>query len=94
MTKAQLVTEIAIQTGYDKVTISNVIESAMRNVKKTVRNGEYVSLRGFGSFILKTRAQKTARNISNNTTVIIPEHRIVAFRPCPEFADAVREIEY
>ncbi len=94
MTKAQLVTEIAIQTGYDKVTISNVLESAMHNIRKTVRDGEYVSLRGFGSFIIKTRAKKTARNIANNTTVVIPEHRVVSFRPCPEFAEAVREIEY
>lgn len=85
MTKAELVNAIAIQTGYDKTTIMNVVESLMDNVKKTVSEGENVYLRGFGSFITKTRAQKLARNITKNTAVLVPEHKVAAFKPSDDF---------
>lgn len=85
MTKAELVNAIAIQTGYDKTSILNVVESAMENVKKTIAEGENVYLRGFGSFIVKTRAKKLARNISRNETIVVPEHKIPAFKASNEF---------
>ncbi len=85
MTKAELVNAIAIQTGYDKTTIMAIVESMMENVKKTVAEGENVYLRGFGSFITKTRAKKIARNISKNTSIVVPEHKIAAFKPSDEF---------
>lgn len=90
MTKAELVNAIAIQTGYDKTTIMNVIESAMSNIKKTVVEGEAVYLRGFGSFTTKTRATKVARNISKNESIIVPEHKIPAFKPAESFADLLK----
>ena len=90
MTKAELITEIAIKTGYDKKTISHILESAMGNIKKTVANGENVYLRGFGTFATKTRAAKVARNILANTTVEVPEHKIPAFKASNEFAKLVR----
>lgn len=90
MTKAELITEIAIKTGYDKKTIGHILESAMGNIKKTVANGENVYLRGFGTFATKTRAAKVARNILANTTVEVPEHKIPAFKASNEFAKLVR----
>ena len=90
MTKAELVNAIAIQTGYDKTTIMNVVESAMENIKKTVAEGESVYLRGFGSFGTKTRAQKVARNITKNESMIVPEHKIPAFKPADSFADLLK----
>ena len=90
MTKAELINEIAIQTGYDKITITNVIESAMQQIKNTVAAGDNVYLRGFGSFITKVRAQKVARNIVKKTSVIVPEHKVPAFKPSPEFKEAVK----
>ena len=89
MTKAELVNAIAIKTGYDKTTIMNVVESAMENIKATVAEGESVYLRGFGSFVVKKRAKKTARNISKNTTMVIAAHDIPYFKPCKEFMEAV-----
>ena len=68
MTKADIVNEIAKETGIDKLTILNAVEAFMETVKKSLANNEDVFLRGFGSFIVKKRAQKTARNISKNTT--------------------------
>ena len=90
MTKAELINEIAIQTGYDKITITNVVESAMQQIKSSVAAGENVFLRGFGSFITKVRAQKVARNIVKKTSVIVPEHKVPAFKPSPEFKEAVK----
>lgn len=90
MTKAELVNQIASQTGYDKVTILNVVESFMSNVKDSVSEGEPVYLRGFGSFITKTRKEKIARNISAKTTIVVPEHKIPAFKPSKEFIKTIK----
>lgn len=89
MTKAEIATEIAKTTGIDKAAIVTVIEQFMATVKDSLANGENVYLRGFGSFIIKRRAEKTARNISKNTTVIVPAHNIPAFKPANSFKDEV-----
>lgn len=91
MTKADIVNEIARSTGIDRANVLEVVEKFMDVVKDNVSNGENVYLRGFGSFITKTRAEKTARNISKNTTLIIPEHKIPAFKPAQVFMDEVRK---
>ena len=85
MTKAEIVTEIAKSTGIDKASVLAVVEGLMTTIKDSLAHGENVYLRGFGSFITKTRAEKTARNISKNTTIIIPEHKIPAFKPAEVF---------
>ena len=72
MTKAEIVTEIASKTGIEKKDVLNTIEAFMEVVKESLTKEENVYLRGFGSFIVKKRAQKTARNISKKTTIIIP----------------------
>lgn len=85
MTKADIVSEIAKSTGVEKGQVSLVVEAFMESVKGTMVGGENVYLRGFGTFLIKKRAQKTARNISKNTTIIIPEHSIPSFKPAKEF---------
>jgi len=90
MTKAEIVTEIANKTGIEKVAVQAVVESFMETVKDTMVNGENVYLRGFGSFIIKERAEKTGRNISKNTTIIIPAHKIPAFKPAKTFVNEVK----
>lgn len=89
MTKAEIVTEIAKQTGLDKASVLETIEKFMTVVKDSLAKGENVYMRGFGSFIVKERAEKTARNISKNTTIIIPKHNVPAFRPAAEFKKEV-----
>ena len=91
MTKAELVNAIAIRTGYDRVTIMNIVETAMEEVKKNVINGENVYLRGFGSFITKVRKQKVARNITKKESIIVPEHNITAFKASKEFSGAMKK---
>lgn len=85
MTKADVVNEIAKNTGLDKASILRTIESFMEVIKESLGKNENVYLRGFGSFIVKTRAEKTARNISKNTTIIIPAHNIPSFKPSKAF---------
>ncbi len=91
MTKAEIVNEISKKTGIDKTTVLTSVEAFMETVKDSLAEGENVYLRGFGSFILKKRAQKTARNISKNTTIIIPEHNIPAFKPAKTFVSSVKK---
>ncbi|HHJ11045.1 MAG TPA: integration host factor subunit beta [Bacteroidetes bacterium] len=90
MTKADIVNEISKKTGIEKVTVQKTVEAFMESVKGSLANNNNVYLRGFGSFIVKKRAQKTARNISKNTTIIIPEHFIPAFKPAKTFVNKVK----
>lgn len=90
MTKADVVSKIAESTGLDKTEILSVVEALMDTIKGSLEKNENVYLRGFGSFIIKQRAEKTARNISKNTTIIIPAHSIPSFKPADTFMDAVK----
>ena len=90
MTKADIVNEVAKATGIEKIAVQNVIESFMESVKDSLAQDNNVYLRGFGSFIVKKRAKKTARNISKNTTLIIPEHNIPSFKPAKVFMNKVK----
>ena len=90
MTKAEIVSEIAAKTGLEKQVVLTVVEGMMDTIKTSMINGNEVFLRGFGSFIIKHRAERTARNISKNTTIIIPAHNIPAFKPAKEFMEKVK----
>ena len=91
MTKADLVQEISDKTGIAREEVLRIVESFMLEVKNSLQNGEEVTLRGFGGFFLKHRAAKTARNISKNTTLIVPEHDIPAFKPAKEFMESLKK---
>ncbi len=91
MTKADIVNEISKNTGIEKVIVQRTVEEFMSTVKDGLVNGNNVYLRGFGSFIIKQRAEKTARNISKNTTITIPAHKIPAFKPSKTFVSEVKE---
>ena len=87
MTKQELVRAIARETGIDNGTVLATVEAMMTVTKNTMAAGENVYLRGFGTFNLKKRATKTARNITKGETLIVPEHYIPAFKACPEFME-------
>jgi DNA-binding protein HU-beta len=91
MTKADIINEIAEKTGVEKVAVQATVEAFMKSVKTSLVGGKNVYLRGFGSFIVKKRAEKTGRNISKNTTIIIPAHYIPAFKPAKTFTDKVKK---
>ena len=90
MTKADIVSEIAKSTGVEKVQVQAIVEAFMDSIKTSLTQKNNVYLRGFGSFIVKKRAKKVARNILKNTTITIPEHNIPAFKPAKSFAAKVK----
>ena len=90
MTKADLVAEIAERTGIDKNTVQVTVDAFMKSVKNSLASGTNVYLRGFGSFVVKRRAEKTGRNITKNTPIIIPAHNIPSFKPVKTFVTKVK----
>lgn len=90
MTKADIVNEISKGTGVEKAQVQQIVEAFMESIKDSLTSNKNVYLRGFGSFIVKRRAEKVARNISKNTTITIPAHNIPAFKPAKSFAGKVK----
>ena len=91
MTKAEIVANISEKSGIEKADVLRVVEDLMKEVKNSLEKGDNVYLRGFGSFTVKTRAEKTGRNISKNTTIKIPAHNIPAFKPAKIFVEGVKK---
>jgi len=89
MTKADLVSKITDKTGVEKIAVQATVESLMTTIIDAMKSGENVYLRGFGSFVIKKRAEKTGRDISKNTTLIIPEHFVPTFKPAKNFVNDV-----
>tara|TARA_B110000967_G_scaffold28378_1_gene26396 strand:+ start:880 stop:1170 length:291 start_codon:yes stop_codon:yes gene_type:complete len=90
MTKADIVAKISDKLGMEKGDVQATVETFMNEVKNSLEGGDNVYLRGFGSFIVKKRAEKTGRNISKNTTIKIPAHNIPAFKPAKIFVESVK----
>ncbi|MCF6307179.1 MAG: integration host factor subunit beta [Flavobacteriaceae bacterium] len=90
MTKADIVAKISDKLGMEKGDVQATVETFMSEVKNSLEGGNNVYLRGFGSFIVKKRAEKTGRNISKNTTIKIPAHNIPAFKPAKVFVEGVK----
>ncbi len=90
MTKADIVSNIVEETGLERVEALKAVEAFMTSIKSSLSSGQNVYLRGFGSFIVKERAEKTGRNISKNTAIIIPAHNIPSFKPAKTFVEEVK----
>ncbi len=91
MTKADIVNEISEKTGIEKIVVQTTVEAFMKSIRTSMTDGKNVYLRGFGTFVVKKRAEKVGRNISKNTTVVIPAHFIPAFKPAKTFSERVKK---
>ena len=91
MTKADIIADISAKTGIEKVAVQATVESFMKTIRESMMNGSNVYLRGFGSFVVKRRAEKKGRNISKNTTIVIPAHNIPSFKPAKSFVNQVKK---
>ena len=89
MNKADIINEISRETGMEKSAVILIVEKFMANVKEALADGENIYLRGFGTFVVKTRKERLARNISRNTAVVIPERRVATFRPSRLLTDDI-----
>ncbi len=90
MTKAEVITQIADQTGIDKADVQETVEAFFSVIKNSMAQGENIYVRGFGSFINKKRAKKVARNISKNTAIVIDEHYVPSFKPSKVFIEKIK----
>jgi DNA-binding protein HU-beta len=91
MTKAEVISEIANNTGIERTEVQRTVEEFFNVIKGNMVKGENIYVRGFGSFINKKRAKKTARNISKNTALIIDAHYVPAFKPAKTFVEQVKK---
>lgn len=91
MTKHDIVIAISDKTGIERTVVQATVEEIMHSIKDSLAQGENVYLRGFGTFEIIQRAEKLGRNISKNTTVVIPAHNIPKFKPCKEFVEQVKK---
>ena len=91
MKKQDIIDFVSKRTGLTAAQSKAATETTIRAIKYYISNGEPVYLRDFGSFIVKKRAKKIARNISKNTALVVPEHYIPAFKPAPGFKKAVKK---
>lgn len=90
MTKAEIVSQITEKTGIEKVAVTAIVEEIMESIRTNMAEGENVYLRGFGTFHIIERKEKVGRNISKNTSVVIPAHKIPKFKPSKEFLKMVK----
>lgn len=91
MTKADIISQIAEQTGIDKADVAIAVEAFFSVIKNALADGDNVYVRGFGSFVNKKRAKKIARNISKNTAIVIDEHYVPSFKPSKVFVDKIKK---
>lgn len=91
MRKVDIVTKISDLTGVPKTDVLISLEAFFKEIKNSLKAGEPVYVRGFGSFILKKRARKIGRIITRNEQIVIPEHYIPAFKPAKTFVDSVKK---
>ncbi|MCW5908167.1 MAG: integration host factor subunit beta [Chitinophagales bacterium] len=91
MRKADIVTRVSDSTGVPKVDVLVALEAFFKEVRESLKAGENVYVRGFGSFITKKRAKKIGRIIKRNESIVIPEHYIPAFKPAKTFVDEVKQ---
>lgn len=90
MTKAEIVSKITEKTGIEKVAVTAIVEEIMESIRTNMAEGENVYLRGFGTFHIIERKEKVGRNISKNTSVVIPAHKIPKFKPSKEFLKMIK----
>lgn len=93
MTKSDLVAEIAHKTGLEREEVSRVVEAFMETIKGSLLEGKHYELRGFGSFIVRERAAKVARNITKNESMLIPARRVPVFKPSKKFTELFDEYD-
>ncbi len=91
MTKNMIISKIAKRNGIDRITVKIVVDDFMDVVKADLINGKNVYLRRFGSFMIKHRKAKKARDLRRNTTIIIPAHNIPVFKPSKKFMQEVKD---
>ncbi len=91
MTKADIVDVISANTGISKIKTEVVVKGFLETVIESMKKGETIELRGFGSFKVVERAQRVARNPKTNQEVTVPAQRVPVLKISKEFRQAVQK---
>lgn len=91
MNKTELIDQIAKGTGLTKIETEAVVDAVLTLVRQELVSGGQVDLRGFGSFQVKARAARVARNPRTNEAVPVPAHYAPFFKPSRDLRDVVAE---
>ncbi|HTA82658.1 MAG TPA: HU family DNA-binding protein [Bacteroidia bacterium] len=93
MTKAQLIKELSKKTSIERSVTEATLEAFMKSIEAHVIDKKMVCLRGFGTFRLKKRAAKVARNISKNEKLYLPACFVPVFKPSKQFSGRLRKLK-
>jgi DNA-binding protein HU-beta len=89
MNKSELITSVAGSASITKAEADKVIKSVLDSIAKALSNNDSVTLIGFGSFSVSTRAARTGRNPQTGKEIQIAERKVVKFRPGKKLTDSI-----
>ena len=92
VTKADLVEKVAEKTGLTRTDVAVVVDSFLDTVKKAVENGHNIEIRGFGTFKIKVRKARKARNPRTGDVVPVPDRKVPVFKPSNEFKNMITKL--
>ena len=90
MTKQDLITKIAKDTGSSKAGAAAALDSVIDGITKALKKGDPITFVGFGTFKTAQRKARTARNPQTGASIKIPKRRVVRFTAGKALKDAVR----
>jgi DNA-binding protein HU-beta len=92
MNKAEVINKIATKTGVNKSDVQVVVESFFQVVQQAMIDGKAVHFKGFGKFLNKKRSKKIARNLADNTAIVIDEHYVPTLKISKDFVNKVKDV--
>jgi nucleoid DNA-binding protein len=93
MTKADLVEQVAEKTGLTRTDVAATVDTFLDEVRHSLENGKNIEIRGFGTFKIKPRKARKARNPRTGEIVPVPNRKIPVFKPSNEFKNLVMNSE-
>lgn len=90
MNKTELIDAIAASAGITKVGAKSALESFINEVTNALKEGDKVSLAGFGTFAIVKRSTLRGRNPKTQQVLVIPEKKVVKFKAASAFTDEIK----
>jgi DNA-binding protein HU-beta len=91
MTKADIVDKVAAGTGLTKLETEAIIEGFLKTVIEALKEGRGIEIRGFGSYRVKKKNPRQARNPKTGASVHVPEHYVPTFKFSKDFKELVNK---
>ena len=91
MTKADLVDEISTQTKISKSETATIVDQLLNAISRALSEGKHIEIRGFGTFKVRERKSRLARNPRTGDPVEVPPRAVPVFKPSKELRALVEE---